>query len=196
MRWRNSGKSRESLRPDGRPGKAALAGAMAGLAGAWAMSAFSAGWEKLLPASAGRPQPWTVNIGKAQQRHRPPMHASQQEWDTTLNTATAVARKLVHWPLSLRQRERAAVAVHYAVGATFGAFYSVAREYVPQVASGGGAPFGMAVFVLAQEIEMPRMGLSKPAGQYSLAMHANSLGEHVVWGITTELVGRALRRLL
>ncbi len=179
-----------------KPGKAAVAGLVAGLAGAWAMSAFSAGWEKVLPASAGRPQPHTASMAEARQQRTPPMHASQQEWDTTLNTATVVARTIVHGPLSVSQQERGAVAVHYAVGAAMGALYAIAREYVPQLAAGEGAPFGAAVFLIAQEFEMPRMGLSKPAGQYSVAMHANSLGEHVVWGIATELVRRALWGLL
>ncbi len=49
---------------------------------------------------------------------------------------------------------------------------------------------------MAQEIGTPLMGLSKPIRDYTLAMQANSLGEHVVWGVATELVRRALRRAL
>jgi hypothetical protein len=78
-----------------------VAGAAGGLAGVWAMSLFSAAWEKVLPASAGRPEPHTVNIAEA--RRSPPMHASQQEWDSTMMTATALAHKVLHWPLTLEE---------------------------------------------------------------------------------------------
>jgi uncharacterized membrane protein YagU involved in acid resistance len=188
------------VRAERRPGrtelsKAALAGLAGGLAGAWAMSLFSAGWEKALPASAGHPGARTISIEEGRRRRKPPMHASQQEWDSTMNAATAVARVL-HLPLPEQQQERGAVAVHYAVGGIMGAAYGLMREFVPEVGMGAGSAFGAAVFVLAQEIGTPRVGLSKPLGEYSFTMHANSLGEHVAWGITTDLVRRAVRRAL
>jgi uncharacterized membrane protein YagU involved in acid resistance len=180
--------------PTAKLGRAALAGMAGGVAGAWAMSAFSAGWEKLMPASAGRPQGRTINVAEARQRRPAPMHASQQEWDSTMNTATAVARKVLQRRLPQTQKERGAVAVHYAIGGVMGAGYAVVREYVPAVGAGAGAVFGAAMFVLAQEIGTPLMGLSKPVRDYSPAMQANSMGEHVAWGLTTETVRRALRR--
>lgn len=161
------------------------------------MNAFSAGWEKAMPASAGHPEGRTINIEEGRRRRRPaPMHASQQEWDSTMSTASAVARKVLKRPLPEAEKERGAVAVHYAIGGAMGAGYAVMREYVPEVGAGAGAVFGAAMFVLAQEIGTPLLGLSKPLRQYSLAMQANSMGEHVVWGLTTEAVRRALRRLL
>ena len=160
------------------------------------MTAFSAGWQKLLPASAGSPNRRTVNIAEARRHYRPPMHASQQEWDSTLNTAVALAEKVLHRPLPERQRELGAVVVHYLVGAVFGAAYGAAREVLPDAGRGVGAVFGAAVFVLAQEIGTPRMGLSKPLRDYSVAMQANSLGEHVVWGVTTDVVARGIERVL
>jgi uncharacterized membrane protein YagU involved in acid resistance len=176
------------------PGKALVAGVAGGSAGAWAMSLFSAAWEKVLPASAGKPEPRKAIIAEARRSH--PMHASQQEWDSTMMTATALARKALHWPLtSERQQEQAAVALHYATGSAFGAMYGVAREYMPHGGVGSGMAFGAAAFVLAQEIGTPRTGLA-PVSAYSLPMQANSLGEHIAWGATTELLRRVVRRMM
>ncbi len=160
------------------------------------MSVFSDAWEKLLPASAGKPEPQAVTISRARRRKAPAMHASQQEWDSTLNTAVALAQSVTGHPPSEEEQERGAVAVHYAIGAIFGVLYSVAREHLPEIGAGAGAPFGAAAFVVAQEIGTPRLGLSKAVGKYSLSMQANSLGEHVAWGVTTELTRRLLWRVL
>lgn len=43
---------------------------------------------------------------------------------------------------------------------------------------------------------MPLLHLSASPRQYSLAAQAQSLGEHVVYGVTTELVRRALQEAL
>jgi len=187
-------------------GKAVLAGMAGGLAGAWAMNCFSAAWER----STGQSPP--PHSG---------MHASRQEWDTTLNTATVVARYVLHRRLREQQRERGAVAVHYAVAASMGAGYAVLRELLPNtggwptlVAPGGarperqrrgatgwgsvsvGAAFGAALWLGAQEIGMPLLHLSGWPRQYSLLEQAQSFGEHLAYGVTTELVRCAVRAMV
>ncbi len=42
---------------------------------------------------------------------------------------------------------------------------------------------------------MPWLGLNAMPHDYSVLMHLNSLGEHVVYGMTAELVRRTLLEL-
>jgi putative membrane protein len=176
--------------------RAALTGVAAGLAGAFAMSQFSGVWERLFPASAGRPRGVAGLRPVAAETRRRLMHASQQEWDSTLNTAGGLARNVLDRPLTQKQRERGAVAVHYAVGAAAGAGYAVLHDFFPEAGLGAGALFGAGLWLLAEEIGMPVLHLSAWPRQYSAAMQVNSLGEHVAYGMTTELLRRALRRRL
>lgn len=175
--------------------KAVIAGAAAGLAGAWAMSEFSRLWERAFPRSAGAPgrNHKVADIEVARQQL---MHASQPEWDSTMNAATALARDIFRQPLTFQQRERGAVAIHYAAGATMAAAFAVIREFLPEAAASSGAAFGIAVWLLAQEIGMPLLGWAPGPRGYSVGQHANSLGEHVAYGVTTELVRRVLRKAL
>ncbi len=168
-------------RPDLR--NAILAGLIGGLAGAWAMSRFSAVWERAAGAGPLRQQ---TNL----------MHASPQEWDSTLNAATMLARRVLHHPLRDEQRDLGAVAVHYATGASMGAGYAVLREFLPSAGLGNGAIFGALLWLCAQEIAMPLLHLSGSPRQYSVAAQAQSLGEHLAYGISSELVRRAVQEAL
>ncbi len=124
------------------------------------------------------------------------MHASPQEWDSTLNTATTLARHVLRHPLRDDRRELGAVAVHYGTGASMGAGYAVLREFLPSAALGSGVVFGALLWLCAQEIAMPLLHLSGSPRQYSFAAQAQSLGEHLAYGISTELVRRALQEAL
>lgn len=171
--------------------KAVFAGLLGGLAGAWAMSCFSDGWERAAELARG-------SETKSRRRKAPPplMHASQQEWDSTVNTAVVVARQVLHRRLRRNQRELGAVVVHYAVGASMATGYAVLREFWPGARLAAGAFFGAALWLAAQEVAMPLLRLSGSPRQYSLPAQAQSLGEHVVYGCTTEIVLRVVQETL
>ena len=59
-----------------------------------------------------------------------------------------------------------------------------------------GAAFGTAVWGGADEIAVPMLGLSKPNAEYPLEAHAQAFAAHIVYGVTTELVRRAVRPLM
>jgi putative membrane protein len=50
------------------------------------------------------------------------------------------------------------------------------------------------VWLGADEIGVPALGLSGPPTQYPLSVHLYALASHLVYGFTTELVRRTLRR--
>lgn len=183
------------MRPRRELARGLAAGFVGGLAGGVAMSLFSAAWARLLPASRGEP----LQYPPPANRPRPPiaqgtsaLAASQQEWDSTEAAAQAVLRR----ELLPRQRIRAAIAMHFAVSAAAGALYGVSAELLPQSAAGCGVVFGTGLWALAQELAMPALRWSRPLNRYSPAMQLNSLGEHVAFGVTTELVRRAARKVL
>jgi putative membrane protein len=56
-----------------------------------------------------------------------------------------------------------------------------------------GAAFGTAVWLGADELAMPALGLSRRDVDYPLEAHAQSFAAHIVFGVTTDLVRRAVR---
>ena len=116
--------------------------------------------------------------------------------DATERLASAVAEGVFDHRLTEREKDLAGVAVHYAFGATTGALYGAAAELLPGVAAGGGAPFGIAVWVTTDEGLVPLLGLSKPPTEYPPSIHAYAFASHLVYGLATEVVRRAVREMM
>lgn len=76
------------------------------------------------------------------------------------------------------------------------ALYGTIAEFVPVVTAGAGLPYGMSIWLVADEGVVPALGLSKPSKAYPLSIHAYALASHFVYGLTTELVRRAVRKVL
>ena len=67
---------------------------------------------------------------------------------------------------------------------------------MPLTTVGEGLPFGAAVWVIADEGVVPALGLSRKSTDYPASIHAYSFASHLVYGLTTELVRRAVRKAL
>ena len=117
---------------------------------------------------------------------------SSQEWDSAGGAAQGMTQFLLGRGLRGADKRRGAAAVHYGVGGLAGASYALASEAFPVLRAGSGAGFGAAFWLLGDELTMPRLGLCSSPADYPLLAHLNSLGEHLVYGITAELVRRAL----
>ena len=140
------------------------------------MRSFSASWRRLGgPSSAPKGEPY-----------------SSQEWDSAGGAAEVAAEKLLGRHLSAPEKRCAAAAVHYVVGGLAATGYAAAVRALPRVQAGSGAVFGMAFWLLGDELLMPRTGLTARPSAYSPLMHLNSLGEHLVYGITVERVRRTV----
>jgi hypothetical protein len=156
--------------------KLLLEGFVGGVAGAWAMREFSSTWRKFGgPSSAPPGAPY-----------------SSQEWDSAGGGAEVAAEVLLGRSLSLPEKLKAAAAVHYVVGGLAAAGYAAAGEVYPPLRAGSGAVFGILFWLAGDELAMPWLGLNAKSSDYSLLMHLNSLGEHVVYGTAVEMVRRAL----
>lgn len=121
-----------------------------------------------------------------------PPSAPQAE-DSTVKVASAAAR-LAGFRLDEDQKPLASNVVHYGFGASVGALYGAVTEIVPRVAAGVGLPFGVAVWLGAHVIAVPALGLAEPPTREPVGKEAEEFGLHLVYGVTTELVRRLLRR--
>lgn len=159
--------------------KTLVAGAVAGVAGACAMSGFTRLWDALA-SKAGDPH----------KRRSTRLPYSEQEWEATSRIAEIAARRLLERSLNEREKRIGAAMVHYAVGATTGAAYAILARRFPKVRKSSGAIFGGALWLLADEMLMPAIGATSRLRDYSVLAQANALGEHLVYALTANILLR------
>ena len=116
--------------------------------------------------------------------------------DSTERLAQTAAVGLGGAALDRDAKEKAGTGVHYAFGLSAGAAYGVAAEVFPLATRGTGIPYGAAIWLLADEVVVPALGLSKTAEEYSTPVHIVSLASHIAFGATTEVVRRTIRQAI
>ena len=172
--------------------KGAAAGLVAGLAATWVMTRF----QELSGKLAGDHAEERAPQHSAKRGTRESVEGNGQGEDATVRAAARLSRGLFHHELGKREKEVAGPAMHYGFGALTGAAYGALAEMTPGVTRGAGAPFGAAVWLAADEITVPALGLSGPPWQYPPLVHARALGAHLVYGLATEGLRRLVRRVL
>jgi len=165
-----------------------VAGLIGGLVGTWVMTEFQALWNTAADGRESQPA-----AGRHDSRDRQERREGRNANEVA---AHAIARRAIDRPLTREELEIAAPALHYAFGGTIGALYGALSEMSPAVRALGGVGWGTAVWVGADEIAVPLVGLSRPAADHPLETHAQALAAHVVYGVTTELVRRGVRALV
>ncbi len=128
--------------------------------------------------------------GRMLENHR----AEDPNDDSVERLAQTVSVGVFARRLSENEKDTAGTALHYAYGTSMGALYGVAAELVPETTLGAGMPYGALIWLGADEIVVPLLGLSKSAKEYPLSVHASALTAHLAYGLTTELVRRAVRK--
>jgi putative membrane protein len=93
-------------------------------------------------------------------------------------------------------RRAGAQGIHWGFGTLLGGVYGVAAELSPQVTSWRGAVFGLTVNKFAHEQLLPRMNLVEPVARQPAQERISEWVSHVVYGVTTDLVRRAVRKRL
>lgn len=167
--------------------KGAVAGGIAGLAGTLAMTGFQSLWSAA-QSIARRGERENESAGGDEE---------QQSVPTTGKAASKVKRLLTGRPIEDETALQASgQAVHFGYGTLLGALYGAVRELAPRAGTGLGLPFGMAAFVVGDEVAVPATGLSPAPWKQPLGTHAYAAISHAVYGATTDLVLRTTRRLL
>ena len=168
----------------------ACAGAAAGLVGSWAMVRFN----HLIAPDTGR----SDKPGDRHAHRR--LTARPNDTDGTIpdepgsiQTARVVAEPILGRRLSQAEADTAGPLMHYLFGATVGALYGAAAEMDASATRGGGVPYGITVWLIADEIGMHAAGFATKPTDYPLSRHAAALGTHIVFGLTVEAVRRLIR---
>ncbi len=157
-----------------------LKGAVAGLIGGLAATLVMGGFQALLSALAEE---------KKQSKKK-------EDEPANVKAAEAIAENVFDHKLKKSEKEPAGEGMHWTMGAGSGLIYGVASELAPVSTAGYGLPFGAAVWVIADDIVVPALGLSKSVTEFPLSTHAYALSSHLVYGLTTDLVRRAVREVL
>lgn len=179
--------------------KGLAAGVVGGLVASAVMNQFQALLSKLIEGEERSHGAQSLQQGSPRQgvgRELQARGQDDEEDDAPERLANAISVGVFDHELTEREKDVAGTAFHYAMGATTGAFYGAVAEIVPAVKAGAGVPFGAAVWLTVDEGLVPAAGLSKSPTEYPLSIHAYAFASHLVFGLTTELVRRAVRRAL
>ena len=168
--------------------KGLVAGSAAGLAATVAMTQFQNLWSKASQKLNGNGRQDSSDS-----------QSSEENEDATMKAAGKIA-SIVGRELSHEQKKKAGLIVHYAFGTGMGALYGTVMELGPrdlrrhELWSGIG--LGSVLFAGADEIAVPAAGLSGPPREAPLSSHLYGLASHLVYGLTTGAVRKAVRAVL
>lgn len=109
------------------------------------------------------------------------MRAARRTWEGVLEREIPTERE----PL-------AADVAHYALAGGIGAVYGALASRWKALTIGGGTVLGVASWILGDELASPVLGLAEAPQRYPLSTHTYGLASNLEYGMTTELVRRAL----
>ncbi|HEX4665599.1 MAG TPA: DUF1440 domain-containing protein [Chthoniobacterales bacterium] len=159
--------------------KGLLAGVAGGLLASFLMEQFQAAWS-------------AASAAMSSEKRR----GGRKADPTTVKAANLVSEKITGRKIPADYKPMAGEAVHYGMGASSAAVYGVLAEVAPIVTIGDGVGFGTGLWLLADELAVPKAGLSKPPKEIPLTTHVYALASHLVYGWITETVRRAVRGVL
>jgi uncharacterized membrane protein YagU involved in acid resistance len=174
--------------------KGMVAGLAGGLLASWTMNQFQAAWTRI--AEGTEKSHGAQSMQPSEGSHGEQAQDTGEQDDATVETAKAISENVFGHELQESEKEPAGAAVHYAFGTLSGGLYGALAELTPQVTTAAGLPFGAGVWLLADEVSVPLLGLSKGPTAYPVSTHVYSLASHLVYGLTAELSRRAVRHVL
>jgi len=175
------------------PVRGILAGVAGGLVASWIMNEFMAGPGAKLTQAVQTDEENAAGARLEQEREQsgePRIDATMKAADAIVNTVTGGRH------LSLEEKQKDGPIVHYAFGALMGGLYGGLAEYSSVARSGFGTTFGSALFTGADLIAVPAFKLSGSSADAPVSSLVTPFAAHIVYGTTTELVRRVVRRIL
>ena len=176
--------------PRANPVLGALAGAIGGLAGSWAMVQFN---HLIQPNGAGSDRSGDRHAHRRTNARPNDTDGTIADEPGSMQAAQAIAQPVIGRALTEREKQIGGSALHYLFGAAVGAIYGASAEVKPDTAKGAGIPFGTTVWLVPDEMGMPLAGFATNPAHYPASRHAAAFGSHVVFGLTVEGVRRLLR---
>jgi hypothetical protein len=165
-----------------------LAGAAGGAAGTFAMDSYLRAMKSLLPdGNQGKRKEHMVSlIGRKHEKGE----SSTAALGRMMYEAATGGRP------SDQTRKTLSTAVHWGYGIDLGGAYGAFRGRKPKLDVLGGLVYGAGLWVLGDEIAVPLLGLAEGPRAHPKKIHAESLGAHLVYGITTAVATQLLRRII
>jgi putative membrane protein len=153
------------------PWLGAGAGLIGGLAGSFAIGAFSEFWAKKMRSSI-----------------------VQKGTQATERAADRMSRGITGRGLDQPTKLKAASAIHFAFGSLMGAAYGASAAGNRKVSMALGVPFGAAVYAGAHAGAVPALGLSEWPTKSRPREEVGEFLGHLVYGVVTDLTRRAVIR--
>ncbi|MDQ3636015.1 MAG: DUF1440 domain-containing protein [Acidobacteriota bacterium] len=181
------------------PWKGLFAGVVGGLVGSLAMNLYQESISKFIIGEkrshgAQSFQKGSPDHGAGKMLKEKGKESSED--DAPERLANTISVGLFDHELTLREKQIAGTAFHYAYGTSMGAVYGIAAETSDKATIGAGMPYGFLIWLGADEGVVPLLGLSKSAEDYPFSVHAGACSSHLVYGLTTELVRNAVRKAI
>ena len=174
------------MRPRSTPLIGSLAAGMAaGLLAGLAMNLFARATLSVSGREAPDASPGADRTGRGMQ---PPQAKGRAEDDAAVRAGTAALTAVTGTIPSPETRRASGVAAHYAFSAMTGALYGLLSAAFPAIRAGRGTLYGAAVWIAADEIVTPALGLARPRRSQSAALQAYTLTGHLVYGCTLDTV--------
>ena len=106
--------------------------------------------------------------------------------------ADRAVRALGRPGLSVPQRVRIQLVIHYAFGAGLGVAYRTATSRWPAIRRGGGGPAGLAIYAGTHASLLPALGIQRPPWRLAPAAVVWESTSHLVFGVALEAARTAL----
>ena len=113
-----------------------------------------------------------------------------------MKVAEAVSRTVASHSLNEGEQKIAGPAVHFGFGTIMGAAYGSLAEQAPEVRAGRGTAYGAGLWLAADEVALPALGLTAGPTRHPFKTHAQALAMHLVYGLTLETVRKQVREVL
>lgn len=183
--------------------KGLVGGLVGGLAATVAMTQFQNAWSKASEKMSAGNANGNANQHSPNQQgqeHQQEQDQPQEKEDATMKAAGKLAG-LTGRELSHDQKKKAGPLVHYGFGTAMGAIYGLTKETAPRGWRQSppllsGTAFGTVLFLGADEVGVPALGLSGKPWESPLSSHVYALVSHVVYGAALEGAYALTRKLL
>jgi uncharacterized membrane protein YagU involved in acid resistance len=160
--------------------KGTAAGILSGAAAAFLMTKF---------------QPILMKLTEDQKGKNKSEGKENQKEPSTVKAAEIISKKIMNYKIKEDQKKTAGEIMHYSFGAAAGGLYGAAVEKEPKVKSAAGLPFGAGLWMAADNLAVPALGFSELPTKFPLSAHAYALSSHLVYGLTTEILRKMIRKI-
>ncbi len=174
--------------------KRSLLGVAGGAAGTAAMNLYMTGMNSLHKKAGGggdgaaQEQPKQHDISLVGRQHQPGESAPAA-------LARLGYRKVTGREPDEQTKNKLSNLVHWGYGIDMGTTYALLRGPQRRLDWAGGLVYGAALWLLGDEVAVPLLGLAEGPKGYPKALHAETFGAHLVYGVTTAVTTQLLEHV-